>query len=39
VKLSILVSNDNEVSIVEGNALLGGATTPNLQANVMSIQE
>jgi hypothetical protein len=39
VKLSILVGNNKEVSIVEDNALLGGATTPSLQANVMSIQE
>jgi hypothetical protein len=39
MKLSILVDNNKEVSIVEDNAWLGGATTPNLQANVMSIQE
>jgi len=39
MKLSILVDNDKEISIVEDNALLGGATTPNLQANVMSIQK
>jgi hypothetical protein len=39
MKLSILVDNDKEVSIVVDNASLGGATTPNLQANVMTIQE
>lgn len=39
MKPSILVGNDQEVAIVEDNVPPHGATTPNLQVNVMPIQE
>lgn len=39
MKPSILMGNDQEVSIIKDNVPPRGATTPNLQVNMVPIQE